>query len=460
MTCNLKGGPKASFLSSGLSVKCRDLSTRSSHSRYSYAKIKVSLEDGEKIAKEASEWEPVIITIDEIVQDRYIYPPKTLEIGHKEAWFKIYDARKILDRGVLSNHFDEVKLEEVMNYIMDNRDDPNGAITGWKAVTGDVMQKEVQTLEQDWNEILNGKDAEQATGLSKFITDTLATFTKHAEFMTGAGQGTLVNTYSGLTLEDDSPNSAIQKLEDTFSLDTWVDKDGILYIGKTEMAPRSSHLITGASSDTDYSMKEYNVTRGASSISGVRLTGKPTTSTETGGFLFNLANPESPTMLYPIAEAFIVDSAGELADGPVATPEEPVDIYELATLEEAARNYLQQSFYQYRNGSIIFNGTQSDNMESLAKMAVGDRIVVGEAISKHCNTKADGGAYGVKEVQHKISPRQGWKITTEVVQLAPPIESTSVYYDPEEDSEYIDMSTYQTTIDFSGLTDPINLIFD
>jgi len=443
MSCTLKGGPKVNFLSSDLTIKCRDLSTRSSHSRYAYAKIKVSLEDGEKIAKKSTQWEPVTVTINGFVQDRYVYPPKTLEIGHKEAWFKVYDARKILDRGVITNHFDEVKLKDVMNFIMDNRDDPEGAITGWKAVTGDVMQKEAQTLEQDWNEILNGKDAEQATGISGFITEALAAFTKHAEFMTGTGRGTLVNTYSGLTLEDDSPNSAIQKLEDTFSLDTWVDKDGILYIGKTEMAPRNSHLVTGAPSDTDYSMKEYNVTRGASSISGVRLTGKPTTSTETGGFLFNLANPDSPTMLNPIAEAVIVDSAGELADGPIATPEEPVDIYELSTLEEAARNLLQQSFFQYRNGSIIFNGTQSENRKSLAKMAVGDRIVVGEAISEHCHTKADGGAYGIKEVQHKISPRQGWKITAEVVQLSPPIESNSIYYDPADDSTYANMKTYQ-----------------
>lgn len=441
MTCSLKGGPKLVFLKSDMEVRCRDLSTRSSHSRYAYAKIKVSLDDGERIAAKAKSWEPVEIRFDGIVQDRYIYPPSTLEIGHKEAWLKVYDARKVLDRGVLTNHFDEVQVGDVMDYIISNKDDPYNAITGWKAVDGYSVQQEVQNLEEDWNELLYGEESDQNGGVGEVLSDALADLSRFAELYLG-GPGTVLSTYNGLTLEDDSPNTALAKIEETFGAETWVGPDGVLWIGNPEMAPRNVHVITGEPSDRSYSMKEYSVTRGASSVAGVRLNGKPATANQSRGFLYSVAQ-NAETELFPIAEAVIVDESGEMIDGPVIAPEEPVNIYSLGDLEQAARSTLQQYFYNYRNGNVVFNGAQSENQEALAKIAVGDRIVVGNSISDYCQTTADGGHYGIKEVQHKVDPRQGWKITAEVVQLAPPIETTSLYYNPENDDAYANLNSYK-----------------
>ncbi|UBF22610.1 baseplate hub [Halorubrum tailed virus 25] len=438
MTCSLKGGPDLKFLESGLTLNIRDLTTRSSRGRYDHAKIQLSKKDGDLLAREGIPNEPVHVVFDEVVQNRYIYPKDSLEIGHREAWLKIYDARKILDSGILSNYFNEVEVGDVMDYILENREDPYNVITGWKAVTPETAEQSRQDAEEDVREFLLGADADAPqTGLiSGPLYNGIGALARFIGFM-GKSQAMPYNTFRGLDFEDVSPNQAIAIMEDTFNFQSWVDNDGILWIGQPEANPQNRYIISGSSEDREYVMKEYNVTEGSNLVTQIEITGK----TKWGVDSDILRGGESKNELFPIAKAYIVDDDGNPVPGPKLAPSRPVDIWDLAALEDAATQALVNEQLNFRNGTIVFNGAASKDKDTLAQMGVGDQVIVGDYISHHCANEADGGAYVVEEVQHKVNTRTGWSITAKVGTIPPEIDSASFYWNAT-DQEVFNDTTY------------------
>lgn len=442
MACDMNG-PDLVFLESGFSVKCRDLTTRSSRSRYSHAKIQLTKEDGDRVAREATAWEPVDVRFDGHVQSRYIYPDDSLEIGYDESWLKVYDARKVLDRGVITNHFDDVEVGEVMDYIMSHRDDPHNALTGWKAVTPELAEQSRQDAEEDIVEAIHGSDASAArSGWKGTVNDTLGSAARFVGFM-GKADGMPHNSFKGLSFEDISPNSAIRKVEQMFGFTSWVDANGTLWIGQPEALPSNRHAVSGRSSDKTYAMKEYNVVQGASPVTMVRLNGETHWyGGNMDGNIWNGGEPEDK--LFPIAEAYIEDpETGDVADGQIIAPDEPHNIWDLDSLEYAATQILLNQTFQFKNGSIVFNAAASTKTQKLAQIDVGDVIMVADFIGDSCNKEADGGSYVVNEVQHKVSPQQGWRITCEVGSVPPNIETTGVYYNASDDDAYSSLKSYK-----------------
>lgn len=429
MSCSITS-PIITFLKSSRSFEIKDLSTRSSRSRYNMAKIKVSKEDAGVIAQNALHMEPVTVSFDGTIQNRYIYNTDSLEIHRDSGWLKLYDAQKILDRGVLTNHFVEVTVGDVMDYIIERKDDPHGAITGWKAVTPELVEQERQSSEEDIVELVNGSDADADTsGLGRAINSALGSISRFVGFM-GKSNGMPYNEFRGLDLEDVTPNGAIKMLENMFGFASWVDNQGVLWIGQPEAIPNERHVVSGKPEDKAYAMKDYNVIEGAFPITLVRLNGETH---------FNSLEGE----LFPIAEAAIIDPVtGERAEGAKYSPDDSRSIWELEALEDAATQVLLQDAFSHKNGTIVFNGAASTEKEKLAKIGIGDIIMVGNAVSEHCNKQVDGGSWVVSEVQHKVSPERGWKVTCKVGSVPPEIETTSLYYDPANDDAYRDLESY------------------
>lgn len=436
MTCPLKNGFDLVFLESGLSVKIRELTTRSSRGRYDHAKIMLSKKDGNRVAREAIPREPIQIRFGNVVQNRYYYPRDSLEIGHRKSWLKIYDARKILDKGVLKNYFNEVKVGEVMDYIINNRDDPYGVISGWKATNEETVQKVRQDAEEDFVETIRGQDSDAARdGIKGAINDAIGALGRFIGFY-GKSSGFPYNTFRGLSFEDVSPNQAIAILENTFGFQTWVTNDGTLWIGQPESNGQNRYIIPGTSKDRTYVLKEYNVVSGSNPVTQVEVTGKTKWGIDTN----IVRGEEFKNDLYPIAKAYIKDENGNPKPGAKVSVEAK-DIWDLATLESAATQVLYNEQLNFRNGSIVFNATSSKNKDNIARMNVGDQVVVGDYITKHCSTKADGGAYVIEEVQHKVNTRTGWTTTTKVGTIPPTIGSASFYYNATDNKMFND-TTY------------------
>lgn len=406
MSCDLKGGPDLVFPASGKSYKIKDLSTRSARSIYDHARVKLNKEDGEEIHQTVDDWEPALIEFDGVVENRYAYRKGSVKTTRKSARLTIYEARKVLDQGVLTNQYDTVTVSEVMNFAVDNKKDPHNIITGWQAVGG-------------------------AGGESKSSIGTLAGIA--SQFLALIGEIREAE-FRGIEIEDETPNQVIGRLEEMFGLTTWVETDGTLFIGQPEAVPKNSHSISGDPLDSSYAMKSYHVLEGAYPITLVKLIGETHWH---GG-----SGRAEPTELLPMAEAAILDG-GEVADGSTVTNEDPLPIFELDSLETAARNLLIEKLMEYESGTIVFNGAASDEKAKLANMSFGDTIYVSPQISGYCKTAADGGLYTVHEVQHKVSPQQGWKITVEVGLIPSSMESMAIYYNPEEDEAYKELPSYR-----------------
>jgi hypothetical protein len=441
MTCS-QGGAEIHFLKSGLAFEAFDLSTESEKTRYSHARVTVSDEAGKLMAQKAIDAEPVEVRIAGTVQNRYLYPEESLEIHRDNGRFRLYDARKILERGVVTEHFEEVNVGEVTNFIFENRDDPQNVLTGIRAVDNSLLQEEKQDAEEDIVEAIHGSGADAArSGWKGAINDAIGIT---ADFLGRAGktQGMPHNTYKGLEFDDISPNDALKMVENEFGFTSWVDDEGVLWLGLPAMKPKNRHAVSGVPTDKAYCMKEYNVVKGAHPVSVVKVNGETHWfGGNTDGNVWNGGDPADE--LYPMAEAWVEDENGDVAGGKVITTEEPLKIWDLDSLEDAARNMLISSSVDYRNGSIIFNGMASEQKEKLAAMTVGDIIMVADYVEGHCNKAAEGGSYIVSSIQHKFSPRRGWSVTVEVGSIPRNINTMAVYYNASEDLGYKSLKAYR-----------------
>ncbi|NUC72538.1 hypothetical protein HTZ84_09490 [Haloterrigena sp. SYSU A558-1] len=442
MTCE-HGGATVHFLVSGLEFDVFDLSTESEKTRYSHARLTIPDEGGKEIARNAKDAEPVEIRISGTVQNRYLYPEESLEINRENARLRLYDARKILERGVLSEHFGEVNVGEVTDYIFENRDDPYDVLTGIKAVNNALLEEEKQDAQEDIVEAISGSGSDAArSGWKGAINDGLAIT---ADFLGRAGKhaGMPHNTYKGLEFDDISPNSALKMVEDEFGFSSWVDNDGVLWLGLPAMKPKNRHAVSGLPTDKAYCMKEYNVVRLKNHpVSVVKVNGETHWfGGNTDGKIWNGGDPSQE--LYPMAEAWIEDEDGEVAPGKIITTDEPLKIWDLDSLEDAARNMLISESANHRNGNIIFNGMASEQKKKLAQMSVGDIIMVADYIEDHCNNAANGGSYIVTSVQHSFSITRGWIITVEVSSIPKSLKTMAVYYSPTSDEGYKSLKSYR-----------------
>lgn len=418
MTCGLAGQAELEFPHSGISIGLYEVSTRSQRGKYSYAKIKIKREDGDRIAQEVEVQEPVLLKFGGHIQNRYVYQSESLRLANDKAWLHLYDARKILNQGLVSQQFDEVTLKDVVNYIVDERQDPYGVITGVNFPddsASDTTREEPSSTEQ----------------LSPGTSGVLKYANLGISFVGAVVKNVALSIVDsgGFDFDDISPNEALEQVETEFNVEAWVDTTGVLYIGKRESKPRNTHAIQSDLSKSPYVISDYNITEGVTPISQVHLTGTRQMK-ETGIGIYE--------QFYPIAQANIPGQ-----DGGVYAPDEPQRLRTPEALERAAERKLIQLYSQERNGSIIFNGFASDNPEILVTMGVGDTMAVADTIGGYCSKTVKGGLFVVEEVQHQINTRNGWKVTVEVGEIPPDVQSSSVWYNPNNDEEYKSLEQYQ-----------------
>jgi len=435
MTCEL-GDLSLKFLESGIEIRPHDLNIRTQRVNYSHAKAKVSHKAALLIEDVAYDGEPVEVYLAGTFQNRYLYPAETLEINRQDGFLKLYDARKVLDSGVLTGYYDEVEVFEIMDEIFEHRKDPYGVLKGWSATDPSLIDAEKQDAGEDVYEAVRGAGySPPREWWSKPIVEAVGMLANKATWFSPDMEK---NTFAGLDLEDVSPNQALRKLEQTFGFTSWVDRDGILWIGHPEVGTFDYHVVSGRPRDKAYSLSQYNIVRTDNPVTMVRLNGK------TKWFKGDLENtPDKPgDELFPIAEAWVVGDDGDVAEGRVLAPEDPIDVWDLETLDAVARRYLAQANAEYRSGSIMFNSAASTEKAALVGMKPGDVVLVSNFIEE-CVDTMQGGAFTVEEVQHGLSTRRGWRTTVEVGVIPPEVDSMAVYYDATDDEAYSDLRSYR-----------------
>lgn len=435
MTCGVEP-VSLKFLGSGIEIRPYEISTRTPRKDYSHARLKVSHEAAMLIEERALNDEPVEVYLNDTFHNRYIYPAETLEINRKDGHLKLYDARKILDNGVMSGYHDEVQVYEIMDLILDARKDPYSVLTGWDATSEQVETAEKQTVTEDIGEAIYGNDYENPRNWwERPVSDAVGMVVNKATWFSPDMEP---NRYEGLDLDDVSPNQALQTLEQTFGFTSWVDRDGTLWIGHPAVENATYHAVSGHPRDNRYALSQYNIVRTDNPITMVRVNGK------TKWFRGDLENdPGNPgDELFPVAEAWIVGADGDVAEGHILVMEDHFDVWDLETLEAIARRHLAEKNADYRSGSMVLNASASTEQAALVGMNPGDVVVVSDVIEE-CSGHQSGGAFLIEEVQQSLSTRRGWRTTVEVSVIPPKVDATSLYYDATDDEAYSDLRSYR-----------------
>jgi hypothetical protein len=425
MTCGLYGGIDIHFLNSNLIINPNEVTTRSGKKEFSHTKCKIRREDGEKITEQAVSWEPVLLKFDGTIQDRYMFHPEAVSLHNEDATLTLWDGEKILEKGTINKHFQNSSLGDVIEYIVDRRQDPEGVIQDQVIHPGDGSSGFAVKEEGQFG--LNTDDGDRDfDGIGDAIGEAVGVLSNFGQMT-----GWLPQANTALKFKKMTPFGAIQKTATSFALDTWVDPAGYFHYGLQGSDQKSYEFGV---MDERAKLKEYNVTIGSGQVSEIILSGTyEHTQLTASRFLRDFTGSNS----FPYGRAWLVDENGEKVPGKSIQPEEPFAVTNPQEAEDAARQYIINHFMGRKNGNIVINAGASKNKPALTSIDIGDLISSSAEIEEHCQRSIDTGIFLVTSVQHKLDKRRGWLIDIGVGGLpAANIASESWWEEPADDEHW------------------------
>ncbi|MFC6953786.1 hypothetical protein [Halorubellus litoreus] len=456
------------FEVSGIIVKPYELSVDTEYGKLDHCRATVSEEAGLLIENSAEEWEPVTVTAGDAILGRFTLPPDTIEhdVGDgNEAFVNLYDQRKILTRGFVEKRMHNHTLGEIMEYILDQRNDPHEVIKGVRYVdAGDIETVTIGKAvldDRDPGEI--DADDDLRDGITyvgsenrdwlESIQHLLRDFSDKVFLESSALWG--VN--GGFTFDHVTPWRAIEAVQKRFGFEVHVNRFGYLELGTpdadgtTYLAGTHPSLLTV----TNYNVPEDPTpVRTAVVVGGVKNHAKSTDFTQQfspTGVGFSRREVDR-YRFYARAtrgdvnagdESIIVDvrdhkelarrlderqdhEDGRLSDWSGAT--------DGVVLEEIARRVLQNAIRAESSGSITLNGLSSTEISGdLRAVTVGQKLVV-EPSGNRCKRTIDGGVFEITAAQHSMSPHDGWRVTLQLSRLP-------MYFDDQGRPHLIPMET-------------------
>lgn len=414
---------------SGIRIQPYEITIESSKTRFSHARVKVSRPAGELVKNSGKIGEPAYLTINGFQQDRYYFSEEAVKLKNDEAWVTLYDGMKVLESGAINRHFHDVTLRDVVDYVVQRRDDEYGVV---RDIVHPDLEKpiNVRNLRGFWS----GQNNEGG-GLLDDLADWIKKSTFDAAELVFELQTAVKLQDTSIGFRDDTALSALQKIENQFAVTFWLDSDGLLHYTPSSVVPTNAFVI-GADEDA-IRLKEYNVTITGSQTNRVRLKGKyrylQPQPAQSGTPFRNVDSG-----LYAYAEAWVPGM-----DGSTLAPDEPVNIHEPVPLEGAARRVLINEFMTHKSGNIVINSGASLQQEGLAKVAVGDSVLALAEIEKHCDREIDTGLFVVNGVTHRVNTRNGWETIIEVSGVpSGKIRQKSWLMDPKDNTTYEDIEDY------------------
>lgn len=409
MACEFGREVEIKFEKSGLTVYPSEFDLRNENGSYAHLRAKFGENTGQRISNFYLEAEPVILYFDGVPVNRFYIPPEAFTFRRQldrptEATAEFNDAIQVLSRGTIEKDYVTVSLGEVIDYIFDNRDDPNDVLSGYRFVNEEDAERTKQGI-ADAFEFTNAIDEDITTEATEYVYDLL----------TGPDADSL---FTGFEFEGISPLQALGRVLSAFEIDYKVETDGTVVFGK--FGTDSETYVVGYDT-SDFTLSRYDVTTSANRTNRVLVRGSyemVRTKNESG-------NPES-TKLRPYGSAKADGLSGDSLEL------EAKNVKSLAELQQIAVRALAQELMKDVNGSLVIDSMATESEENLANLGIGDHIVVGPSIPEKCDSDVSAGAFLVQTIHHKASRTLGWTADVEVSQVAFPnsISTQTFYYDP------------------------------
>lgn len=438
MACSL-ADTKLVFESSGIEVIPFDVDFRTKRGKLDYAKARLTRTAGEYIAEQFDEFEPVRIEVDGHVIRRLMLVENPIKLGVDHAFLTLADSREILKRGVIDKVFHKATLGEVLDYIYEQTDDPNGVLIDARAsdpgmegiVTEDYQEKyEWFFATNDYYKILTTELEEWGDNVShkalRFINNLTGLLGKEGGF-----------DFNGIT-----PAEALYEVEQQFGLESWVDDDGVLWIGKPDVMA-DLYFASGEGSDT-LRIKEYNVTEDAIPVAGVKIGGTYTITMRS-----NYYGGPNRTLEKTKLQSWAVARWTTKKNGRMIV----LDSKKVIKGEDLAIHALTRllsEIYDSKGGNVVLNPLASSTVHGHpAAIRVGDHLAVVGNIHEGCNQKIESDLFVVNGLHHRISSEVGWEITADVGKLVNPdeLEVDFWYFDPTNEEMLEPEEVYKLSIE-------------
>lgn len=412
--CGLPEGVTIEFPRDGIEIQAYAGDIREKRRKFTVAEFEISEEAGELIGQYASTAASVYINVGGVRAHRMYMPERDAMEFQRTlndiniAKLKLLDGRKVLQRGSVEKTFDDVVLTDVVEYVLDQRDDPESVIQGYEFVSTNP-QASIGTGSVPFYEF------------EQQVAERLARAFEDSRIFEPVVEKVVTYDWDGVT-----PLQALHDIAADFNLDWWLDEDGILKLG---VDPTTANVV-GTVADNDgivlsrYSVTEANNKTGSVHVRQERATGTGVFELQTLGLIAE-ANAEK------------IDGHTKYFDvsGVVQTPE---------AIEELAERMLVQEIMSDEYGSLEINGMASGRTETVAKLTIGDILAVDGSVQTACEKAVVTGLFLVNGVHHRIDSEQGWRVNVELSRVPRPgtITSTSVWYDPKTDKKYDTLEQY------------------
>jgi len=455
--CDLSESITLEFLSSGIKIQPYTADIRARRRNYAHGNFELSEEAGELVAEELVDAEPVLVKFGGVPARRMYAPSDAVTFerdlgGFVKAELTLLDARKVMSRGTFSKAWSAVSFGDAIEYIMNEVDDPEGVITSYGFVSkedSDEVRRRLLGENQALEDVQEGgsKIRFSVPGGGGIVTASEEVSTRILRFIDqNTGLDTLSDdVFAGFDFDKVTPLEAMAQVTREFEENWWVEPDGSLYIGTDGTRGQVVGTVAGNNS---IALSRYSVTSDANRTNTVQVSG-PYNAT--------LELDESNTWLNAIDAGdklrakkniqLIAEATDPTIEGSAyaAPPSEQKTQTTPEALERGALGLLSQRMMDQNSGSIAVNGLASSNVEGLAKLDIGDHIVIDDTIETRCDKDVLVGPFLVTSVQHRVNDRQGWHIELRVTRVPDydSIETRSVFYDPTTDTAYEDLEAFQ-----------------
>lgn len=443
-----------------------EMSFKSSTDKYDFARIKFSSEVG-KVLKEEIDSETGRFSGKTLVEVKYkgekihtlLFRPDWARFGYDFVTVQLKDLHKSLSSGNVNIQKSVHSIKEIYKEVLSESQE--NLINGYKFSN---------IPEDKTREAFN--EASFSFYIDNPLDGPLDTTFDDTKYLYDAS-----NVYENLfsvDIDDLTPEQAIQKLNNQFGLQTWINSEGKIVIGLPERNKESVQHVAAPDDDRVWRYKNPQISYSRNPIRGV--------------FAFG-AWEDAPGLESPLdwfdegglADARIVGIAErtDVSNGELIKVD--VDGAKKGSIESAARLQLIEKTKNQNSGRVEIDPVISGDQIShpidvrpgdLLQLVPSDEFFVdpdansgrlGDPVDypdKVCGGVVKNEAYIVDSIEHKINNNGAWKISLEL-SLYPRlgdnnIETSIRYFDPNED-QYYSETEFQTPFDIdkshAGLID-------
>jgi hypothetical protein len=401
------------------------MSLKKSRSEYDFCRAKFPTEVGDMLEPETRfkdgslhERSVVEVCYNGTSVQRLMMKPDWVNYGSRFTHIEFHDLQKSFAKGLIDIHRGSIKLKQIYEEVIDRSDN----------------------LIEDYKFTIPENNVRRVFGAAGYFEHP---FKDPAQIDTING----VNAFNAINFDQISPEKALERLNEDFSLKTWVNSDGVLIIGIPE-----AHGILHVAAPDDSRVWRYhdpNVTHPKDPIKSVVVE---------GGWM------DAPGPDVDPSDWFDQGGTGDYLPTGVAVRQDvnygqQVKIKNTTTkrdgLSDLAVRHLKRRMKTANSGTVkILPDKSGEEVSSLLSPVPGDIIhlvpdddfydkpvsaTTGNVhhppdVENPCGSITNNEKYLITEVEHNVTMGGEWQLFVDVVLYTDvPIDSTLVFFDPESE---------------------------